>query len=103
MNSRKLLLLLASLTLFVTLFVVSCKEDDDQLSSTKLVADYSAEAPLRWNKMFLEIERYADGYRPGPAPRALGYMGFAAYEACVSAMPDYNSLESIYPGVTIPH
>ncbi len=102
MTSRKLLLLFSCLSLFITLFVVSCKEEDNATSTQKLVRDYSAEAPLRWNKMFLEIERYADGYRPGPAPRALGYMGFASYEACVSGMPEYNSLASLYPAVNIP-
>ena len=102
MNIRKLLLL-SSFALFVVLFAVSCKEDDDQATTQKLVADYPAESALRWQELFLEVERYAGGYRPGPAPRALGLMGFAAYEACVTAMPEYNSLESIFPGVNIPN
>ena len=102
MNTRKLLLYFSCLSLFIMLFAVSCKEDDPIISSTKLVKDYSAEAPLKWNKLFLEVERYAGGYRPGPAPRALGLMGFAAYEACVTGMPEYNSLESLFPAVTIP-
>ncbi|HMX39826.1 MAG TPA: vanadium-dependent haloperoxidase, partial [Saprospiraceae bacterium] len=42
------------------------------------------------------------GYRPGPAPRALAYMGLSAYEACISGMPEYNSLESRYAGLNIP-
>ncbi|MEP6646386.1 MAG: vanadium-dependent haloperoxidase [Saprospiraceae bacterium] len=102
MNSRKLLLLFSSLSLFIILFTVSCKEEPNLTPTTKLVKDYTAEAPLKWNKLFLEVERYADGYRPGPAPRALGYMGFAAYEACISGMPEYNSLRSLYPAVNIP-
>lgn len=52
--------------------------------------------------MFLEIERYAAGYRPGPAPRSLGLMGLACYEAPISGMPDYNSIASRYPGLNIP-
>ncbi|MBK9109945.1 MAG: hypothetical protein IPM92_16645 [Saprospiraceae bacterium] len=39
--------------------------------------DIPAEVAVEWNKMFLEIERFAAGYRPGPAPRALGLMGLA--------------------------
>jgi len=101
MNIRKFLPIFSCLTLLITLFAVSCKEEN-QVVKQKLVADYSAEAPLQWNKLFLEIERYAGGYRPGPAPRALGYMGFAAYEACITGMPEYNSLESLYPAVSIP-
>jgi membrane-associated phospholipid phosphatase len=103
MNSRKLLLFAASLLLFCSLFIVSCTEEDDQVSDHKLVADYSAEAALEWNKLFLEIERYANGYRPGPAPRALGHLGLAAYEACITGMPGYNSLENHFNGLNIPN
>lgn len=102
MNSRKLLLLFSCLSIFVMLFTVSCKEDNTT-PTVKLVKDYPAEAALKWNQLFLRVERYAGGYRPGPAPRALGLMAFASYEACVSGMPEYNSLESLYPAVTIPH
>jgi hypothetical protein len=103
MNQRRLLLFFSCLALFITIFAISCKEDNNPVSEQKLVRDYPAEAALRWNKLFLEIERYADGYRPGPAPRALAYMGFAAYEASVTGMPEYNSLESLYPAVHIPN
>ena len=96
MNLRTLFNYCASLVLVFSLFIVSCKEEDDQVSGDKLVANYGAEAALEWNKLFLEIERYAAGYRPGPAPRALGHMGLAAYEACVTGMPGYNSLENHY-------
>jgi hypothetical protein len=57
---------------------------------------------LEWNKAFMEIERYAPGYRPGPAPRALAYLGLSAYESVVSAIPGNNSLAPIYPGLDIP-
>jgi hypothetical protein len=85
------------------LFIVSCKEEEDQVSVQGLVASYDAEAALEWNKLFLEIERYAVGYRPGPAPRALGHLGLAAYEACVTGMPGYNSLENQFNGLNIPN
>src|SRR6187549_3745629 len=103
MKYRKLSIYAAALFLFFSLFIVSCTEEDDQVSDAKLVASYSAEAPLKWNKLFLEIERYAVGYRPGPAPRALGLMGLASYEACVTGMPNYNSLESHFNGLNIPN
>lgn len=102
MNSRKLFLIFSAISIFVILFAVSCKEDNT-VAATKLVKEYSSEASLKWNQLFLRVERYAQGFRPGPAPRALGLMGFAAYEACVSGMPEYNSLESLYPAVNIPH
>lgn len=102
MNQRKLLLLLSSLSLVIALITVSCKEEDP-ISSLQLVKDYPAEAALEWNKLFLDVERYAAGYRPGPAPRALGLMGLASYEACVTGMPTYNSLESRFNGLSIPN
>jgi hypothetical protein len=57
---------------------------------------------LEWNNTFMEIERYAPGYRPGPAPRALAYLGLSAYESIVSAIPENQSLASLYPGLSIP-
>lgn len=68
----------------------------------KGVASFDNESALSWNTLFLEIERYAAGYRPGPAPRALGLMGFATYEACLPGMPDYNTLAPLYAGLSIP-
>lgn len=57
---------------------------------------------LEWNNTFLLIDRYAPGYRPGPAPRALAYLGLSAYESIVAAIPENNSLASLYPGLEIP-
>lgn len=57
---------------------------------------------LEWNDVFLQIDRYAVGYRPGPVPHALGYLGFAAYEAVVPGMPQYNSIANLYSGLVIP-
>jgi hypothetical protein len=103
MNLRRLLLPGALLLLVFSLFIVSCTEEDNQVSDQKLVADYGAEAALEWNNLFLQIERYATGYRPGPAPRALAHLGLAAYEACVTGMPEYNSLENRFNGLNIPN
>lgn len=55
-----------------------------------------------WNELFLEIERFAEGYRPGPAPRAIAYMGLADYEGCIAGMPDHRSIASLYVGLNIP-
>lgn len=57
---------------------------------------------LEWNNAFMEIERYAPGYRPGPAPRALAYLGLSAYESIVAAIPENNSLAPLYPALQIP-
>ncbi len=84
------------------LAVSSCQKDSSEPSPSNLVADHNAEAALQWNLLFLDLERYAAGYRPGPAPRALAYIGLAAYEACIPGMPDHNSMASRYSGLTIP-
>lgn len=102
MKLRQLFLLLP-LLLLVILLTPGCKEESPISASSQLVADYPAESALRWNQMFLDIERYAAGYRPGPAPRSLGLMGLAAYEACVTGMPSYNSLETRFDGLNIPN
>ncbi|MEQ1743937.1 MAG: vanadium-dependent haloperoxidase [Saprospiraceae bacterium] len=83
------------------LFVQSCREIQVD-HSRKLVREHSNEVLLKWNEAFLQIDRYAPGYRPGPAPHALGYLGFAAYEAVVPAMPEHNSLASLYSGLSVP-
>lgn len=65
-------------------------------------ADYDNEVFLKWNDLFLELDRYAKGYRPGPAPRALGYLGLAAYEASVPGMSQFNSLQNEFGGLSLP-
>lgn len=91
-----------ALFLAVLLGLYSCEEKPvDSGADAKLVEDYSYEVAHEWNELFLEIERYAQGYRPGPAPRALAYLGYAAYEACISGMPEYNSLQLEF-GLNLP-
>ncbi len=91
----------------IAMFYTACDpdNDDDFNLETAQAKDYPADIPVAWTKLFLEIERYAPGYRPGPAPRALAYLGLSAYEATVTAMPDYNSLEGLYKsqGLDIPN
>lgn len=91
--------LLLSLFLLGALTIVGCVSDNDEV---KTVKEYDYKVIHGWNELFLDIERYAAGYRPGPAPRALAYMGLSAYEACISGMPEYQSLAPLYKGLTIP-
>lgn len=106
MNFRKHLLNPTIFLFFVATLFVACETDNDELNiENALVKDYSADVVIGWNKTFMDVERDAQGYRPGPAPRALAYLGLAAYESAVSAMPEYNSLESLYrpQGLDIPN
>jgi hypothetical protein len=97
-----LTLLLLVLIGGATLLVTGCKDSDEpQGSNTNLVSSYTNDVVYDWNELFLQVERYAAGYRPGPAPRALAYMGISAYEACISGMPEFNSIAGQF-GITVP-
>lgn len=88
-----------------SLVLSSCNDGEDPLpvvSPFTNASQYESNVYVKWNDLFMEIDRYAAGYRPGPAPRALGYMGFAAYEAIVPGMPAHNSLANLYSGLNIP-
>lgn len=103
MNRMLLRYKVLGMMLAVLLVVAGCRKDDNVIVSSNQVKGYQALVPWSWNELFLEIERYADGYRPGPAPRALAYMGLSAYEACQPGMSDdYNSLQNRYQGLNLP-
>jgi membrane-associated phospholipid phosphatase len=94
---------LFALLLSVSMLAPACKSDDNNLQDeANLVKSHDYKVAFEWNEMFLQIERYQVGYRPGPAPRALAYMGLSAYEACVTGMPEYNSVANLYAGLNIP-
>ncbi|MBL0294258.1 MAG: vanadium-dependent haloperoxidase [Saprospiraceae bacterium] len=94
-------LFLPILALIVILGGSSCKKKTTPESFLE-VKEFSAATTLKWHQKFLEIERYADGMRPIPAPRALAYIGLAAYEVCIPGMPAYNSFKGKYYGLNLP-
>ena len=88
----------------IFLFPFSACDDDEGVSLTEWprVDAYDHAVIWRWNQLFLELDRYAAGYRPGPSAHALAYLGFSAYEAVAPGMPGYQSLAGLYPGLSIP-
>ncbi|MBK9735381.1 MAG: vanadium-dependent haloperoxidase [Saprospiraceae bacterium] len=89
----------------LTIFISSCKKDivsGDETTTLKNVSDYNNDVIFEWNETFLAVEKYAAGYRPGPAPRAVAYLGLSAYEASISGMPDFNSFNQYWSGFNIP-
>jgi len=100
MNSKHLLktFLLAMLLIGFS----ACEKDQDDPVGPQLARDYPSEVPLQWFRLFENIDRYAPGYRPPAAARALGYIGLAAYEAAVPGMPDHFSVKKYYAGLSIP-
>ncbi len=100
----KTLRLLLPFLLLAGLFgIQSCSEDPDStfVASTETAA-YTADVPVEWYRLFEEIDRYAPGYRPPIAARALGYIGLAGYEAAVPGMPTYQSLYTHLSGYRLP-
>jgi hypothetical protein len=99
-NYTKLLIVLFAI---VSTFI-SCKKDiqDETSADQKSVDKYDYTVVHEWNSLWLDLERHAAGYRPCPTANALGYLGLANYEACVSGMPSYKSLATLYSGLSIP-
>lgn len=85
------------------LFLVpACKNvSPETTDEVNLVSSHPNNIIYDWNELFLEIERYAAGYRPGPAPRAIAHLGLSEYEACITGLPGYKSIASLY-GLTVP-
>lgn len=94
-----LLLLLA-----LGLFIPACKDNGGNagVEDTSLVKYADHEVALKWTDLFLDVERYAGGYRPGGAPRVMALMAMSAYEGCITGMPEFNSLANLYAGLNIP-
>ncbi len=101
MRITKLLFIL----LAVTVVTSSCKKDiidGSENNEFKKVAEFDNEATFEWNETYLQVERYAEGFRPGPAPRSVAYIGLSAYEACIAGMPDFNSFDGYWAGFDVP-
>ena len=92
------------IALLGTLFLSSCKKDipDDQDKQYSTSAkEYSSKVIQDWNDLYIEIDRYAKGYRPCPTTAARGYIGLATYEAIIAGMPEHRTLQHHF-GVDIP-
>ena len=90
---------------FLCATVISCKKDNldsDKSNQFRTVSDYPNDVTYEWNELFLQIERYTAGFRPGPAPRATAYLGLSAYEGVVAGMPEFNSFNEYWAGFKVP-
>lgn len=84
---------LLSSFVIVLLTFASCNKTDVVEEGNTLLKSQESDVYHEWNVVFMEVERYAAFFRPGPAPRALAYLGLSAYEACLGGMPEYQSLQ----------
>lgn len=72
--------------------VWSCQKDEISPGEKISLSQYDATIPLEWNELFLDMERYTEGYRPPVSARAMAYTNLAAYEAVSPAMTRYQSV-----------
>ncbi|NOT36842.1 MAG: vanadium-dependent haloperoxidase [Saprospiraceae bacterium] len=86
--------LLPIIILIYGLSWVSCNRDVPASTDDRSVKAYGNKVLFDWNELFLRIDKDALGFRPAPGPRALAYINWATYEACIPGMPEYNSLRN---------
>ncbi len=84
----------------IILIAVACQTKSTE--EIKPVSGLSADIANKWMDLFLNVERYAPGYRPPVAARALAYINLAAYETIVPSSSSYQSIASKFAGLTIP-
>jgi membrane-associated phospholipid phosphatase len=95
---RKVLIVVAFIGL-----VTACQPNKDvDVTPSNTEANADATVAVQWMDLFLDVERYAPGYRPPVAARALGYIGLAAYETVIPASTEYQSVASHFAGLTVP-
>jgi hypothetical protein len=63
---------------------------------------FATEIALEWNRLMLDLERHAPGYRPPMSARTFAYVEMAAYEASLPSLSGYVSLENYCPGYRKP-
>jgi hypothetical protein len=96
--------LIPILSAFAVLLLISSCQKSNPSTEFPRVEHYDYTVVHKWNELFLQIDKDALGFRPGPGPRALAYMGIAAYEVCIPGMPKYKSLKGLpqFQGSGIP-
>ncbi len=92
------------LCVFLAGIISSCRKDNNiPVSTNNKVKDIaSTDVITSWNSAVGTIDFGYGEYRPCPIATVLGYTGLANYETAVPGMPDYLSLETSYPGLTLP-
>ncbi len=84
----------------IVFLTVACQNKSTE--EIKPASDISADIANKWMDLFLNIERFAVGYRPPVAARALAYINLAAYETVVPSSPNYKSVSISFNGLNVP-
>lgn len=93
------------LSLFAMLFILSCKNNDDDdplVEEQNLTAHYNSNVVSEWINLYMDVEKDLAGFRPAPTSRALAYIWMAGYEAGLPGMPDFVSNDTKLTGLVVP-
>ncbi|MBK9108846.1 MAG: vanadium-dependent haloperoxidase [Saprospiraceae bacterium] len=91
---KKLLLFKWLFVMAISVMVISsCQKSENEATTGTELSTYESDVYHEWTNVFLNLDRYASFFRPGPAPRALAYMNLSAYEACLGGLPEYQTLQ----------
>ncbi|GAB4000324.1 hypothetical protein GCM10028807_52960 [Spirosoma daeguense] len=90
-----------TLALFLGL-LLGCQTPKETVAPKTTVFTIESSVANQWMNLFLEIERYAPGYRPPVAARALAYITLAGYESVVPGSANYQSITSTLAGLKVP-
>lgn len=82
--------------------MIACNPNKDDAPVTPQPSATEATVGLKWMDLFLVIDRYASGYRPPVAARALAYINLAGYESIAPVSTKYQSIAGSFAGLTIP-
>ncbi|AKD56991.1 vanadium-dependent haloperoxidase [Spirosoma radiotolerans] len=87
---------------FIVAMACQSPKQEDSVIPVATASKVDASVALQWMDLFLTIDRYAPGYRPPVAARALAYIGLASYETIVPGSSTYQSVASKFSGLTLP-
>lgn len=88
-----------SLFLFLSLVLAACSSDTPIEPTSGAAADYNAKVATDWFDLQLDVVQTTPGFTPPVASRAFAYSGITLYEALISGMPQYRSLQGQINGL----
>ncbi len=86
----------------ISCIITACTSNTDKNAVTPQASTVDATVGLKWMDLFLVIDRYAPGYRPPVAARALAYINLAGYESIVPVSTKYQSVAGSFTGLAVP-
>ena len=90
------------LATFLLFLVSACKNNQEITTPENPSNAIEATVANDWMDNFLNVERYAPGFRPPVAARSLGFINLAVYESIVPNSKVYRSVAPNFQGLIMP-